>query len=64
MGSSSASHARGLASNTACSRFDAVSSGPNRRNVSGFARITSRSISPSTRVASLVVVPGDGTSTA
>jgi len=37
----SASHAFSLASNTAESRFDAVSSGPINRNRSGFRAITS-----------------------
>ena len=40
-----------MASNTACSRFDAVSSGPIIRKLSGLARITSRSHVPSTAVA-------------
>ena len=46
------------------SRLDSVSSGPNSRKFSGLSLITSRSQAPSTRVASEVVAPGAGTSTA
>jgi hypothetical protein len=63
-GSVSATHVRFVTSNTADRRFDAVSSGPNSRNVSGLSLITSRTSSPRTRVASLVEPPGAGTSTA
>ena len=51
---------RSVTSKTSPSRFDAVSSGPNSRNVSGLAAITSRSQPPSTRVASRHAVPGLG----
>ncbi len=64
MGISSASQVRSVVSKTAESRLDAVSSGPKRRNESGLSRITSRSRVPSTRVASLNVVPGFATGTA
>ena len=59
-----ASQARSVASNTAARRFEAVSSGPKRRNCLGFSLITSRKNPPSTRVASLKDVPGLATSTA
>ena len=55
-GCTSPCQARPVTSNTAPRRFEAVSSGPNSRNVLGLRRITSRSKAPSTRVASLVVV--------
>ncbi len=42
----SASHTRSVTSNTASSRFEAVSSGPMRRKLSGLARITSRRKAP------------------
>ena len=58
MGSVSACQARSVTSNSACSRFDAVSSGPKTRNVSMLSRITSRSHVPSTRIGSFVVVAG------
>ena len=57
-------HARSVASKTAFSRLDAVSSGPMIRNVYGFARMTSRRNAPSTRVASLEVRAGASTVTA
>jgi len=63
-GSVSASQARPVTSNTAESRFDSVSSGPNRRKRSGFSLMTSRRYPPSTRVASLNVTAGFATSTA
>ena len=55
---------RSVASNTASSRLEDVSSGPNRRKVDGLSRMTSRSHVPSTRVASWTVVPGASTATA
>ena len=64
MGFVSASQLRPVTSNTSPSRFEAVSSGPKSRKLSGFFVITSRRNEPSTLVASLVVVPGFGTSTA
>ena len=64
VGRVSAIQTRSVASKTASSRFDAVSSGPKIRNVLGLLRMTSRSHVPSTRVASLVAVAGDATSTA
>ena len=53
-----------VTSNSAPSRFEAVSSGPITRKVSGFARITSRRYDPAARVASLNVAAGTVTSTA
>ena len=53
-----------MASNTACSRFDAVSSGAIIRKLSGFILITSRSHVPSTAVVPTGPEPGSGTSTA
>ena len=60
----SASKVRFVTSNTSCSRLEAVSSGPNSRNVSGLRTITSRSHRPSARVPSVTPVPGLCTSTA
>ena len=53
-----------VTSNTSPRRLDAVSSGPKRRKLSEFRATTSRRNAPSTRVGSLSVVPGFGTSTA
>ena len=58
------SNARSVTSKTAPSRLDAVSSGPNSRKFDGLALITSRSQSPSTRVASDIPAPGALTGTA
>ena len=55
---------KSVASYTADSRFDAVSSGPISRNRSGLRAITSRRKVPSTLVASAVPVAGLGTDTA
>ncbi len=64
MASVAASQVRPLASNTASSRLEAVSSGPKSRKLRGLRRITSRRKAPSTRVGSEVVAPGFGTATA
>ena len=64
VGSVSADHARAVTSNMSPRRFDAVSSGPNTRKLSGFRETMSRRKPPSTRIASLDVVPGSSTSTA
>ena len=53
-----------LASYTACSRFDAVSSGPKTRKLVGLFFMTSRRNSPSGFVFSYIAVPREGTSTA
>ena len=58
------SKARSVTSKTFPSRLDAVSSGPNSRNVDGLAVMMSRSHDPSTRVASDTLSPGLLTSTA
>ena len=60
----SPSKTRFVASNTASSRLDDVSSGPISRKFDGLALITSRSQVPSTRVDSARTPPGLGTSTA
>ena len=60
----SPSNARPVTSKTASSRFDAVSSGPNSRNVEALRLMMSRSQPPSTRVFSASTAPGNGTSTA
>ena len=60
----SPSNARPVTSKTASSRLDAVSSGPNSRNVEAFRVMMSRSHWPSTRVLSASTAPGDGTATA
>ena len=62
----SAIQARSVASKSALSRLEAVSSGPKTRKLASpaLARMTSRSQPPSTRVASLLVVPGASTATA
>jgi hypothetical protein len=60
----SASQVRPVTEKTSPSRFEAVSSGPKSRKFSGFLATTSRRKPPRTRVASLVVVAGDSTSTA
>ena len=57
-GSMSAIQALSVALNTAWSPSEVVSSGPNRRNDSGFEPMTSRISSPRTRVASAVVPTG------
>ena len=63
-GSVSAIQPRSVTSKTGASRFEAVSSGPNSRNVRGLRAITSRMKPPSTRVASLELAPGRLTGTA
>ncbi len=66
VGRISAADMRPVASNSASRRLELVSSGPITRKLaaSSLRRITSRSIVPSTRVASAVVAPGAGTATA
>ena len=54
----SPSNALLVTSKTSPSRLDSVSSGPNSRKFDGLALITSRSQSPSTRVASDIPAPG------
>ena len=63
-GTISPSKARFVTWKTSPSRLDSVSSGPNSRKFDGLALITSRSQSPSTRVASDIPAPGLVTGTA
>ena len=58
VGKISASKARFVTSNTSWSRLEAVSSGPNSRNVAGLRLITSRSQRPSGRVPWVAQAPG------
>ena len=57
-------HVRAVASSTAPSRLEAVSSGPNTRKFVMFLFMTSRKNLPMTRVASPSTVPGRATGTA
>jgi len=63
-GITSASQALPVTSKIAWKRFEAVSSGPNIRKLSGLRAITSRTNFAATPVASLLEPPGLGTSTA